>query len=54
MYFAQVETTFEVMMNENSMDYMSKFADLAAHINGSHQEVLTLRKQTELLEEKAS
>jgi len=49
-----VDTTFEVMMNENSMDYMSKFADLAAHINGTHQEMSAIRKQAELIRDKTS
>ncbi|XP_046377265.2 protein cramped-like isoform X1 [Haliotis rufescens] len=30
-----VDTTLQVMMNENSMDYVSKFESLAAHIAGS-------------------
>ena len=30
---AQVDTTLQVMMNENSMDYMAKFADLAAQMD---------------------
>ncbi|XP_041357161.1 protein cramped-like isoform X2 [Gigantopelta aegis] len=31
-----VDSTLQVMMNENSMDYVSKFENLAAHIEGTN------------------
>jgi hypothetical protein len=31
-FVLQVDTTFQCMMNESSLDYVSKFADLAKHM----------------------
>ena len=33
----QVDSAFQSMMNENSLDYVAKFADLAAQISASHR-----------------
>ncbi|XP_070553874.1 protein cramped-like isoform X2 [Ptychodera flava] len=40
---ADVDTTLQYMMNENSVDYISKFADLAAQISATPE---TPKKQT--------
>ena len=34
----QVDSALQCMMNENSMDYVAKFADLAAQITNSDQQ----------------
>ena len=38
LFVLQVDSALQCMMNENSMDYVAKFADLAAQITNSDQQ----------------
>ena len=36
--YIQVDGSLQGLMNENSIDYMAKFADLAAEITANHDQ----------------